>query len=150
MVSLTLLSTVLMGLLVVATAIAVARLGIRREPPTREAGDRYEATVGRLRSFAQSPAVWAIVFVGCALAVGLLPILAVGRFGISESLGATFFNIVYAIVGLLILGFVFISSYAGTRQRGLGNAQGVVVGSLSVGLLLVLVIAVRLVVDLGG
>lgn len=150
MVSLTLLSTVLMGLLVVVTAVAVARLGIRREPPTREAGDRYEATVERLRSLAQSPAVWAIVFVGCALAVGLLPILAVGRFGISESLGATFFNIVYAIVALLITGFVFMSAYAGTRQRGLGNAQGVVVGSLSVALLFVLLVAVRLVTGFMG
>lgn len=150
MVSLTLLSTVLMGLLVVATAIAVARLGIRREPPTKEAGGRYEATVDSLRSLAQSPTVWAVVFVGCALAVGLLPALAVGRFGISESLGATFFNVVYGIVGLLMVGFVFVSSYAGTRQRGFGNAQGVVVGSFSVGLLFVLLVAVRLVVGLGG
>lgn len=150
MVSLTLLSTVLMGLLVVATAIAVARLGIRREPPASESGDRYEATVDGLRSIAQSPALWAIVFVGCALAVGLLPVLAVGRFGISESLGATFFNVVYAIIGLLIVGFVFLSAYAGTRQRGLGNAQGVVVGSLAVGMIFLLLVAVQLVVGVVG
>lgn len=150
MVSLTLLSTVLMGLLVVVTAIAVARLGIRREPPTRETGDRYEAAVNRLNSLAKSPAVWTVTFIAVALAVGLLPILAVGRFGVSEALGATFFNVVYAIIGLLIVGFVFLSAYAGTRQRGLGNAQGVVVGSLAVGMLFLLLVALQLVVGVVG
>lgn len=150
MVSLTLLSTVLMGLLVVVTAIAVARLGIRREPPTRETGDSYEATVDRLSSLSKSPAVWTVTFVVAALAVGLLPILAVGRFGVSEALSATFFNVVYAIIGLLIAVFVFVSAYAGTRQRGLGNAQGVVVGSLALGMLFLLLVAVQLVVGVVG
>ncbi|SEH39744.1 hypothetical protein SAMN05192561_101543 [Halopenitus malekzadehii] len=151
MVSLTLLSTVLMGLLVIATFIAVGRVGRKREFAEDDGdGDRYDRAVSRLRAIAHSPAVWTVTFIAFAVGLGLLTVLAVGSFGLPEGLPGTILNVVYGLVGLLIAGFVFLGAYAATRERGLGNAQGVAAGSIALGMVLMLVIAIQLVVGFAG
>ncbi len=148
MVSLTLVSTVLMGLLVVATFVAAARIGTRRtHEATAVEGDRYDQLAQRLGDLARTPAVWAFVFVVGALGFGLGAVAAFGGFGLSEGAAATALSVVYAVIGLSIFAFVFLGAYAGARGRGLGNAQGVAVGAISSGFVFVLVIAARLVVD---
>jgi hypothetical protein len=149
MVSLTLLSTVLMGLLVIATFIAVGRIGRKREFASDDR-DRYDRIVARLRTIAGSPTVWAITFVVFAAGLGLLTVLAVGSFGLPEGLPGTILNVVYGLVGLLIAGFVFFGAYTATRGHGLGNAQGVAAGSIALGMVLMLVIAIQLIVGFAG
>jgi len=98
MVSLTLLSTVLMGLLVVGTFAAVARIGSKRTAPgTDDTVDRYTAVTHALRDLARTPAVWSIAFIVLALGVGGLAVLAVGNFALVEGLSGSLFAIVYAI-----------------------------------------------------
>lgn len=148
MVSLTLVSTVLMGLIVVATFVAAARLGTRRDhEATAVEGDRYDQLARRLGELARTPAVWAIIFVVGALGFGLGAVAAFGGFGLSEGAAATALLVVYAVLGLSLFAFVFLGAYAGARGRGLGNAQGIAAGSFSVGLVYIVVVAARLVVD---
>ncbi|WP_096390896.1 hypothetical protein [Halopenitus persicus] len=149
MVSLTLLSTVLMGLLVIATFVAVGRFSRTPELVAGD-GDRYDRIVARLGSIASSPTVWAITFVVFAAGLGLLTVLAVGSFGLPEGVPGTLLNVVYGLVGLLIAGFVFFGAYTATREHGLGNAQGVAAGSIALGMVLMLVIAIQLVVGFAG
>ncbi|MBP1923913.1 hypothetical protein J2751_002960 [Halorubrum alkaliphilum] len=151
MVSLTLLSTALMGLLVVGTFLAVARIGGQRVPPgADEPVDSYAAMTGRLAEIARTPAVWSIAFVAITLGVGALVVLAVGDFGLVPELSDTLLGVVYAIVGLLLTAFVFLGTYFGTRGRGLGNAHGVAAGSFAAGLVFLLLITIQLLVGVIG
>ncbi|MFA9517685.1 hypothetical protein ACERIT_10790 [Halopenitus sp. H-Gu1] len=150
MVSPTLLSTALMGLLVLAMFIAVGRLARKRTSLTSKEGDRYDRLAATLGSLVRTPVVWTITFLVVAVGLGVLVILSVGSFGLPEGLSGTLLNAVFALVGLLIGGFVFIGAYTATRDRGLGNAQGVAAGSVALGMVLMLVIAIQLVVGIVG
>ncbi|MFD1571526.1 hypothetical protein [Halorubrum laminariae] len=150
MVSLTLLSTALMGLLVVATFVAVARIGAQRTAPGADEQDRYAAVTETLSDIAGTPVVWAIGFLVISVGVGAVTLLAVGSFGVPEALAGTLLSIVYAAVGLLLVGFVFLGAYFAARGRGLGNAHGVAAGSFATGLVFLVVIAVQLLVGIVG
>jgi hypothetical protein len=151
MVSPTLLSTTLMGLLVLATFIAVGRLARKRSSLTaEEEGDRYDQLVSTLGSLVRTPVVWTVTFIVVAVGIGVLVILSVGSFGLPEGIPGTLLNAVYGLVGLLIGAFVFLGAYTATRDRGLGNAQGVAAGSVALGMVLMLVIALQLVVGIAG
>jgi len=151
MVSLTLLSTALMGLLVAATFLAVAKVGAQRTAPGTDASpDRYAAVVGTLRDVSQKPVVWAVGFVAIAVGVGGLALLAVGAFGLPEELSGSLLGVTYAAVGLLVTGFVFLGVYFSARGRGLGNAHGVAAGSFAAGLVFLVLIAAQLIVGVVG
>jgi hypothetical protein len=151
MTSLTLLSTGLMGLLVVATFIAVAEIGAKRAVPGGgEEDDRYESVVAALSEFVRTPVVWAVSFVGITVLVGGSILLGVGSFGIPEGLAGTLLTVAYLIVGLLLVGFVFLGAYFATRSRGLGNAHGVAAGTLATGAAFLVLVTVQLVVGVIG
>ncbi|WP_080506035.1 hypothetical protein [Halorubrum sp. BV1] len=150
MVSLTLLSTALMGLLVVATFLAVARIGAQRTAPGAGEQDRYAAVTEALKEVAGTPVVWAVGFLAIAVGVGAVTLLAVGSFGVPEALAGTLLSLVYAAVGLLLAGFVFLGAYFTARGRGLGNAHGVAAGSFATGLVFLVVIVVQLLVGIIG
>ena len=151
MVSLTLLSTALMGLLVIGTFAAVARIGSKRTAPgTDDAVDRYTAVTHALRDLARTPAVWSIAFVVLALGVGGLAVLAVGNFDLVEGLSGSLFAVVYGVVGLLLVGFVFAGAYFGARGRGLGNAHGIAAGSFAAGLAFLVLVVGQLIVGVIG
>jgi len=78
--------------------------------------------------------VWAVAFVAIAVGVGAVSLLAVGNFGLPEGLSGSLLTVVYAVVGLLLTGFVFLGAYFSVRGRGLGNAHGVAAGSFAAGL----------------
>ncbi|TKX74941.1 hypothetical protein EXE46_06800 [Halorubrum sp. GN11_10-6_MGM] len=140
-----------MGLLVVATFVAVAEIGAKRVAPGRdEEGGRYEAIVGTLGEVARTPVVWAISFVGITLLVGGSILLGVGSFGIPEGLAGTLVSVAYLIVGLLLVGFVFLGAYFATRSRGLGNAHGVAAGTLATGAAFLVLVTVQLLVGVVG
>ncbi|WP_418282702.1 hypothetical protein [Halorubrum sp. DTA98] len=151
MVSLTLLSTALMGLLVVATFVAVARIGGRRGPPdSEESVDGYDAATNRLSELARTPAVWSITFVVVTVGVGVATVLAVGSFGLPEGTSSIFLTVVYAAMGLLLTGFVFLGAYFGARGRGLGNAHGIAAGSFAAGLAFLVLVTAQLLVGVIG
>jgi len=151
MVSLTLLSTALMGLLVAATFLAVARIGTKRTAPGADGStDTYAAVVGATRDVIQKPVVWAIAFVAIAVGVGGVAVLAVGDFGLSEGLSGSLLGVAYAAVGLLVAGFVFLGAYFSARGRGLGNAHGVAAGSFAAGFVFLVLVVVQLVVGVIG
>ena len=151
MVSLTLLSTALMGLLVIGTFVAIARIGGRRTPPgADEHADRYSVVVKQLGEIARTPAVWSVTFVVITVGVGALAVLAVGDFGFAEGLSETLLGLTYAVVGLLLTAFVFLGAYFGTRGRGLGNAHGIAAGSFAAGLVFLVLITIQLVVGVVG
>jgi len=150
MVSLTLLSTALMGLLVVAPFVTVAQIGAKRTAPGADSTSRYDAIVGTLSDVANKPVVWAIAFVTIAVGIGTVALLAVGNFGLSEGLSGSLLTLAYAAVGLLLTGFVFLGAYFGTRGRGLGNAYGVAAGSFASGLVFLVLIAADLLVGFLG
>ncbi|WP_267664739.1 hypothetical protein [Halorubrum yunnanense] len=151
MVSLTLLSTALMGLLVTGTFLAVARIGSQRTAPgTDGSPDRYAAVVGGLRDFVRQPVVWAVAFVAITVGIGGVALLAVGNFGLPEGLSGSLLGVAYAGVGLLVTGFVFLGAYFSARGRGLGNAHGVAAGSFAAGLVFLVLIAAQLLVGVIG
>lgn len=152
MVSSALVSTVLMGVLLVVAFVAVARLGrkVQHDELTGDADDRYDAMVIRGRAVANHPATWTIAFIGLALIAGLVAVLAVGGFGMAEEAIPGLFGAVVAIMGLLIAGFLFLGPYFAVRQRGLGNAHGVAAGVGVVGLGFLLLVSAQLVFDLIG
>ncbi|MUW14439.1 hypothetical protein GJ633_06985 [Halorubrum sp. CBA1125] len=151
MVSLTLVSTVLMGLLVVGTFLAVARIGTQRSAPGRDGPpDRYAAIVEAGRNVAQEPTVWAVAFIVITVGLGAVTLLAVGNFGLPEGLPNTLLTVVFAVVALLVVGFIFLGAYFGARGRGLGNAHGVAAGSFAVGLAFLVLIVAQLVVGVLG
>jgi hypothetical protein len=151
MTSLTLLSTGLMGLLVVATFVAVAEIGGKRSAPGRdEDGGSYEAIVEALGEIARTPVVWAVSFVGVTLLVGGSILLGVGSFGLPEGLAGTLVSVAFLLVGLLLVGFVFLGAYFATRSRGLGNAHGVAAGTLATGAAFLVLVTVQLVVGVIG
>jgi hypothetical protein len=151
MVSFTLLSTALMGLLVVATFLAVARIGAKRTAPgTDGSSDTYAEVVDVVREVIQKPVVWAVAFVGITVGVGGVALLAVGDFGLSEGLSGSLLGVAFAAVGLLVTGFVFLGAYFTARGRGLGNAHGVAAGSFAAGLVFLVLIAFQLLVGVVG
>lgn len=151
MTSLSLLSTGLMGLLVAATFIAVAEIGGKRSAPgDNEADGRYEATVATLGEIVRTPVVWAISFVGVTVLVGGSILLGVGSFGLPEGLAGTLVNVAYLLVGLLLVGFVFLGAYFATRSRGLGNAHGVAAGTLATGAAFLVLVSAQLLVGVVG
>jgi len=151
MVSLTLMSTALMGLLVVATFVAVAQIGAKRVAPGREgSGDAYAAITDSLRDISRKPVVWAVAFVGITVGVGATAVLAVGEFGLPEGLSGTLLSVTYAAVGLLLTSFVFLGAYFGARGRGLGNAHGVAAGSFAAGLVFLALITAQLLIGVLG
>lgn len=152
MATLTLLSTFLMGIAVVAVFVAVTRIGTTRAAPrsTPEPVEKnlYDTTVTRIVAFLQTPAVWTAGFILLTLGIGFGALVAVGNFGVPESVTARLFSVVSAIIPILIAGFVFFGSYTAIRQRGLGHAQGIVTGVIALSGMLVLAVALQLIVGI--
>ena len=144
MVSLTLLSTVLMGLLTIATLIVIERTLATRQPPRKREGDRYDRLVEGGRRLTRNPTVWTVAFLFVTVGLGAGAVVAVGDFGLSEGAAGMVLAGVYALIGLLRAGFVFLGAYHATRTRGLGNAHGVAAGSLALGAMFLLVIVATL------
>ena len=136
-------STVLMALVVAAIFVGIARVDKRQRVETEGLpATRSERAMGQATRTADSPARLGALFVVGALFVGVLTLAAVG--GAPVSLPNAF-ALTVAMVGLLLVGFLFLGSYAVVRQHGLGHAQGVAAGLLLVGGAGILLVAANLV-----
>lgn len=152
MATLTLLSTLLMGLAVVAVFVAVSRIGTTRAAPRSTPEpveeDLYEVTITRIVAFLQTPAVWTAGFILLTLGVGLGALVAVGSFGVPETVRTPLLSVVSAVIPILLAGFVFFGSYTAIRQRGLGHAQGIIAGIIALGAVLILAVALQLIIGI--
>lgn len=153
MVSSSLVSTVLMGVLLVLAFVAVTRLGrkIEHDELTDDSVDgRYEEFVDRASRFVKRPGVWSIGFLAVALSLGLVAVLAVGGFDVAEGSLPGLVGGVVGLLGVLLGGFLFLGPYYAIRQHGLGNAHGVVAGLTGVGMGFLLLIVFQLTFGLIG
>jgi hypothetical protein len=131
-------SSVLMGALVLAIVGAILRL---REWNDYSPG---EGTGGlaSLRGLADSPTVWIAAFLLLTVGFGGAAVLYVsGAFpagALLPALGAATF--------LVITGYLFVGAYSSALSRGRPTSQAVFEGTMLIGFLFVLAIAVKLVV----
>lgn len=139
MVSVTLASTVVMGLLAVAIVVAASRYATAPERPDDRLG-----SAARLSASLDDPSVLGGIFVVLALLVAGVTLGAVGALGVPSSLATAFFTGVVAVIGLLLAGFLFLGPFAVTRSHGLGDALATVAGVTMIGFALLAVIAARL------
>ena len=146
MVSGALVSTVLMGVLVVAVFGAASRLGAQRTAVAADdERDSYTVATEKASALVRHPAVWAITFLALALGAGAITVAAVGGLGVPEDLAASMFGALLGLVAVMLAGFLFLGPYFLIRSRGLGNAQGIVGGILVVGLGFLLLVSAQLV-----
>lgn len=136
-------STVLMVVVLGAIYLGLARIDRRQRTEAAELpARRSDAAVGRLGETADDPAELGAIFVVLALVVGGASLATVG--GISGAVPNAFAAIV-VLIGLLLVGFLFLGTYVVVRQHGLGRAQGVAAGLFGVGGVGILLIAANLV-----
>lgn len=139
MVTVTLASTVVMGLLAVAIVVAASRYATAPERPD----DRLGGTA-RLSASLDDPSVLGGIFVVLALIVAVVTLGAVGALGVPSSLATASFTGVIAVLGLLLAGFLFLGPFVVTRNHGLGDALATVAGVTMIGFALLAVVAARL------
>lgn len=145
-----LVSTLLMGLFVLAVAVAIGRGGQRATPSGNSGGrigyaewsNRETQYESRLLEMANSPIAWTISFV--VLAVALLggAVLYVTD---GAPAGGVLRTALLAVVGALLLGYVFFGTYFSVRDRSGKSAVAVGVSAVVVGILMLLGIVAALV-----
>ena len=134
------LMSLLMGLvLIVIAALAVQLRGWRHDAEAG-AGGAFQAAARALRS----PVSWAVVFLVLVAAAILGALAAVGAFQIPASVQPMVGTALVAAVAVVFGGFVFLGIYAAVRGRGHGTAPAVGLGSLTVGLLVILLVVANL------
>lgn len=145
-----LISTLLMGILVIAVVATMARMG-QRATPSGHAGTRsgYAEWSSRTASdesglvnLAKTPSVWTITFIGlvAAFIAGAVLLVGEGEFvdvGIIEP-------IVLGIGGAVLLGYIFFGTYFAARDRFGNSATGVAVASALLGFLGLIAVVVVL------
>lgn len=126
MVTQAVVSTVVMGLLVVSVFVAVTRLNAAASATTEGTEIQwYGATSGRT-SVSERPEMLGFGFVVVALLAGVITVGAVG--GLPMLSGANPFSLIMAGLGLLVAAFLFLGPYTVVRQNDLGHALGVAAG----------------------
>ncbi|USZ71893.1 hypothetical protein [Natronosalvus halobius] len=145
-----LVSTLLMGLIVLGAAAVLTRMG-QRATPSGHAGTRSgyaewsprTATEdSRVVALAKTPAVWALGFVATAVALlgGAVLVVSEGEYvdsGLVEP-------IVFAVGGAALIGYVFFGAYFAARDRFGNTAMGVAFATLTLGVLGLIAVAVLL------
>lgn len=144
-------STVVMGVLLVAIVLAIARRGSprgaqiasnRRYLPARSA--ERSGGAGTLLRASGSPTVWMAVFFLLVFSIGAGALLAVGGFGVEVPA-----SVVMAVAGLFVVvlgGYLAVGIYYAARSRGHPGSMAVAEGVGTLALVAMLGIALRLVV----
>lgn len=141
MVTETLASTVVMGLLVAAVVVAASRYATA---PERADADERRSPSDRLSASLDDPAFLGGIFAGLALIVAVVTLASVGAFGVPETMTSVFYGGVIAVIALLLASFLFLGPFLVTRHHGLGEAHATVAGIVMIGFALLAVIAARL------
>lgn len=133
-------SGVLMTGFVLAVVVAVLRYGHWQSYSPTEPGDVADS----LRAVAASPAAWTAGFLLLVGGFGGAAVLYVSDVSVpgGDALGVGLLVAAAVVLG----GFLFVGTYDAARSRGRPAAQGVAEGSVMLGLLAVIAIAVKLIV----
>ena len=133
-----LISTLLMGLIVIAVVATMTRMG-QRATPSGHAGSRSryvdwsprtEPESSRLVALSKMPIVWTATFIALVIAFLAGAALLVGE---GEFVDVALIEpIVLGIGGAVLIGFVFFGAYFAARDRTESSAIGVAAASLLV------------------
>lgn len=147
-----LISTLLMGLLVVAVALTIARTG-QRATPSGTAGGRSGYAEwsgrthdeGRIEAMLSSPLAWTLSFIllGAVFLAGTVLTVTDASLG---GMASMLQQLVLAVGALVLLGFVFFGAYFAVRERNGMSAAGVGVAAGVLGILLLIGVAITLIV----
>ncbi|MFB6080738.1 MAG: hypothetical protein ABEJ81_07060 [Haloferacaceae archaeon] len=137
-----LLSTLIGILLIGAVAVLIGRGSRQYSLPRRVTGGEGESSL--LARAARSQVVWTLVFVVAAIGLGGAAILFTGTVPIPDGIKAAAGGALAAGVGILLMFYVFYGTFASARARGLGSSQAAALGSWLVGLLFIVVVALKL------
>lgn len=135
--ALLLAATVLMGLLLLAVALWIAR-GIDWRS-TELIVDREDG--GLLGALAGSPTVWVGTFLVFALGLTGVALLAVGDFGVGTPGVQT---LAVAAIGSLVLFYLIGGTYVAARGRNVSAAGATLAATIVLGTLLLVAVAGRL------
>lgn len=145
MASSVLLSTLLMGILLLAIAVGLLRAREwQRGPVVREGATLLDRAV-------HSPWAWTATFVSIALGFGLGTIAVLSD--VSIALPTTFWGLltVFMLPFVLLLAFyVFAGVYASAREHGVSSAPAVGLASTVIGGLVIVAVVAQLIVGGAG
>ena len=144
-----LVSTLLMGILVIAVAFAISRSGPRATGAADGGGSGYadwsertESKSSRIVSYAHSSSVWILGFVALAVAMIAGVILLIE--GAPQVESGTLEVAFLGVGGAVLVGYLFFGSYYAVRERTGKSAVGVAIASAILGLLLLVGVVVML------
>lgn len=145
-----LVSTLLMGVLAIAIALVIARMGQRATPSGHAGGrsgyaewsTRNTPQSSRIVGLANTPAVWTGLFITIAIVflAGVVLVIEGGEMIDVAALQTA----VLAVGGAVLIGYVFLGSYFAARDRFGNSATGVAIASATLGLLILIGVVVRL------
>ena len=144
-----LLSTLLMGLLLIAVAVVINRSG-QRATPSGDAGGRSgfaewsgrsDVDSSRLVEIASTPMTWTLTFVVLSVVFLAGSVLMIeGVPGVPGLDSGLFETIVLAAGGAVLLGYVFFGAYFAMRDRLGQTAAAVGIASTVLGVLVMIAI----------
>lgn len=134
-------STLVMGFVLVALAVALARGWNWREYVVGN-GERDPAEM--LRSAASNPTVWVLAFLLFSLVAGGGAILFVSGSSIPPALRQGAVLAIIALTAVLTFGYIFWGTYQSTRYRGLDNAEATLAALMACGMLFIVTVVVKL------
>ena len=132
-------STVLMGLLLVAVAVAVAYGREWRTYSPFGGDDDAFTTISKATA---SPTTWIVSFLLLVLGFGGTTLLYVTSSGTTQELALVALG---ALIGIALAFFLFMGVYRSVRGHGRSTAEAVGAGAWALGLLLVVAIAAKLI-----
>ncbi len=152
MTSIYLISTLLMGVLLIAVAFLVTRSGQRATPAggagvsggQRSYGEwspQADDASSRLVRLANEPVVWGVTFVTLALVFLAGAVLLIADVSIA---GGVLGTAIIAVGAAVLVGYVFFGSYFAARERIGQSAAAVAVASVTIGLVVLLSAVVML------
>jgi len=144
MASSVLLSSLLMGILLIAIVVGILRYRQWRRGPT--VADHADFVEWAMRS----PAVWTAVFVLLALGIGggVIAVVSMESLPLPEDFWGLMTVFLVPFIVLLVL-YVFAGIYSSARDRGLSSAPAVGIAPAALGDLLLVAVVVKLFVDSG-
>lgn len=136
-----LVSTLLMGVFLVAVVVFIHRIDRRAYTPQREAaGSRVSAVVTGIRD---SPTTWILVFLAVTfLAAAVAVIGAAG--GVSIVSVDSPVLVFAGLLGILLIVYVLWGAYLTAKSHGIGNAGAVAISAWVAGLLFAVTIVAKL------
>lgn len=139
-------TAVVMGTLLVAVAVAIARRRQMQPPVTRDGDGRSEPAVEALAAMTRSPGVWTAAFVLVTIAIMGGVLAYVGGGPMPEASQQVVGLAAAGLALLVITTFLFFGTYLTARSKGRSTAMGVAEGVTALGLLFIVAIVATLVV----